>query len=434
MKKWLSIVFLLVSSPWLTDAQEILTLEKAIATALANNHGIIIRKNEEKILKNDHTPGNAGFLPSVDLSAGATYSDNTILQRYADGREVNQSNVASSSQFAGAELKWTLFDGMKMFATNARLKTLASQGELNVKIEIENTVFAIMSAYYDVVRINQLIRSGNESLNIYVEREKITQTKFDIGSGSMQELLQTKVDRNSLRSELLKHEQSLTETKSNLNLLLAWPAETAFSIQDSLVISDKYIKDDLVKSVFENNFQLRYQQNNVIASGFSIREYESLRYPRIGVHAGYNYLKNENKAGFSLLNRTAGLSAGVAATWNIFNGFNTSRQVKNSRIFLENSKQQYEYTKLSLGSALVNAWRNFENAKEMLSLEEENIRLAKENVDIALERFKLGASDILELKEAQNSYESSSVRIITARYDARLAEIQLMKLNGDLVK
>jgi len=415
-------------------AQELLTLDKAIETALKNNYGIIVARNEARIAENNNSPGNAGFLPSLDLSAAAAKSDNTIKQQYADGREVNQSNVTSTSLSAGATLTWTLFDGMKMFATSGKLKTLADQGELNTKIEIENTIYAIMSSYYDVVRIKQLIRAGAESLKVYEEREKITQTKFDIGSGSKQELLQTKVDKSSLQTSLLFAEQALYEAKANLNLLLAQPPETAFYVDDSMTISDQYKKEDLVKTVVNRNYSLLFIEKNIHVAGYSVQEYQSLRYPRLGINAGYDFIKNENKAGFSLFNQTSGLSAGVGLTWNIFDGFNTNRQIKNTKLVYTSAVQQYEYAKNSLNVILLNAWRKFENAKEILALEEENIMLAKENMDIALERFKLGASTIIELKEAQNSYEESSVQVITARYNARLAEVQLMKLNGDLVK
>ena len=434
MKFLLNFFLMLVLTTCKMFAQDILSLDSAIEIGLKNNYGIAIARNETKIAEHNHSPGNAGFLPEVNLTAAGTKSDNNTKQKYSNGQEVNQNNVSSTNLNAGAGLSWTLFDGLKMFATSGKLKMLAEQGELNARIEIENTVFAIMSSYYDMVRIKQLIRSETESLSIYEERQHIAQTKLNIGSGSRQELLQTIVDKNSIRSSMLTQMQQLREAGSNLNALLARPAETVFDVTDSINISRLYKKEDLFKSVFSKNNTLQYQERNIKVASYSIKEYESQRMPKIGINANYNYLRNENKAGFSLYNQTNGFSYGFSASWNLFNGFNTSREVKNARLVWNNAKTQFEYTKNAIGTALFNAWNNFENMQQLLALEEENILLAKENLDISLQRFKLGASSILELKDAQNSYELAAARVISARYNTRLAEVQLMKLNGDLVK
>ncbi|MEI6817354.1 MAG: TolC family protein, partial [Bacteroidota bacterium] len=91
-------------------------------------------------------------------------------------------------------------------------------------------------------------------------------------------------------------------------------------------------------------------------------------------------------------------------------------------------------TKLVVESGLLKTFRTFQTNMEALKLEEENYTLAKENVDIALERYRLGSSSALELKIAQQSYEDADNRVVLARYATKISETELMRLNGILVK
>lgn len=435
MKKLLiNFCLILIIPTNLCQAQELLTLDKAIEIALKNNYQVILSRNNSQINTNNNTFGNAGFLPQINLNASGFYASNNTQQRYANGQEVNQTSVSSNNLNAGAAFTWTLFDGLKMFATSGKLKTLATAGEFIARSEIENVVLSLILSYAEVVKIKQLIHSSEEQLSIYEEREKISQTKFDIGSGSKSELLQTKVDKNALLSITLIKKYELEAAKANLNLFLGRTAEFDFDISDSMPVLNSYKKEDLDKSVFLKNAELLIAETAIQVNSYSIKEYESFRLPKIGINANYNFLQTENKAGFSLYNKTYGINAGFNISWNIFNGFNNNLQIKNARLMQNISKDQYNFVKTGISVSLSNAWKKFENAKKIQDLEEVNILLAQENADIALERFKLGASGILELKDAQNSLELASVRVVNARYETKIAEATLMKINGDLVK
>ena len=78
--------------------------------------------------------------------------------------------------------------------------------------------------------------------------------------------------------------------------------------------------------------------------------------------------------------------------------------------------------------------QDFANAKEVLKLEEDNIKLADENQKIALERFRLAQSTAIELREAQVSYVNALTRLVNARYSAKAAETELLRLQGELIK
>jgi len=415
-------------------AQEVLTLDKALETVLKNNYSIQVSRNQSQIAANDASAGNAGMLPQLALNASGSFASNDTRQKFNTGVEVEKEGASSTNVSAGVGFTWTLFDGMRMFAAYNRLQELSGMSQVSLKIQIENTVADVINVYYSLVKQKQLIRATENALQLYEERAKIAEKKWEIGSGSKSDYLQAKVDKNEQQSSYLSLKNSLTQMKVSLNTLLARPADTEFTVTDSIPVTYKPAYEELKTTVVKQNNQLLFQQKNVSVNEYAIREMNSFRYPRLSFSSNYNFTQSENQVGIVLLNRNLGFNAGFTASWTLFNGFNINRQVKNSRIELMNSKLLLDQTKNVVESSLLIAFNNFKNAMELLVLEEESFKLAKENVDIALERFRLGNFTSIELKTAQKSFEDAQSRLVNARYAAKADETELMRLNGMLVK
>ena len=420
--------------PPMLEAQQTLSLDDAIALALKNNYAITISKNDAEINKNNASYGNAGFLPTVSFLASGSLANNNTKQNYSSGLEVNKSGVGSSNINSGVSLNWTLFDGMKMFATYDRLRVLNDMGLLQSKITIESTVASIINAYYNVVQQKQLIALTDTAIRIYEERVKISEMKLNIGSGSKLDLLQAKVDLNEQRSLRLNQQKALSDAKTLLNKLLSRAPGTELDVNDSIRITYVPKLEDLERSVMQNNNSILFSQQNVNVNNYLLAETRSLYYPHFGVNLNYNFTESQNQAGFVLLNRNLGFNAGFTASWTIFNGFNTSRMIKNAKISSLNSQLSYEQTKTEVNSELMDAFTNFKNAMELLQLEEDNFSIASENVNVALESFRIGKTSSLELKTAQTSFENARSRLVSARYQAKIAETELLRLNGMLVR
>jgi outer membrane protein len=416
------------------SAQEELTFQQAVETVLKNNYSIVIARDQSEITKNNTTIGNAGFLPVVTLNGGGNYSNNNTHQDFSAGNSVDRNGATASSVNAGIGLGWTIFDGFKMFATYEKLKILREQGELNLKMQIENTIATTASAYYDVVRQQKLIKATNEAIKLYDERIKISQKKMEIGSASKLDLLQAKADLNAQRAALLKLQINLASLKATLSQLLASPVDKELKVTDTIPLTYSPAYSDLKKTTLSNNNQLLFAQKNIDVANQTLKEFKSFQLPLIGVNANYNFSQTQNQVGLVLLNRNLGFNAGFTASWTLFNGFRTRTQVKNSYLAIHQNEQLYAETKSSVEAALLKAWINYTNSMQALKLEEENITIVQENIAIAMERFRIGSSTSIELITAQKSYEDAMARLIGARYDAKLAETELMRLNGDLVK
>ena len=415
-----------------TQAQELLTVEKAIEIGLKNNYDIILARNQAEIAERNNTVGNAGMLPRVNgvVSDNATYTN--LNQEFQSGNQINTNNVVGNNLNAAVNLNWTLFDGLKMFATKSKLKRLAQIGEFAFKQEMQDAVSRIIIGYYDIVRTQQQMRATDEAIRIAEERVKIANAKFEVGNSSKVDLLQAKVDLNAAKSSQLAQRTLIVQKKANLSLSLALKPDTEFTVSDSIAIV--YNPALTPADLDTKNFTLQAALKNVEVARFAKKEFAAQYFPTLTALGGYSYNRSQSTAGFLLYSQTYGLNGGFNLNIPLFNGLNTTRQVKIAGIEVLNQQVQLQKTRAQINAGYYNALKDFENAKAVLMLEEDNILLAQENVQIALERFRLAQSTSIELRQAEQSYVAALVRVSDARYSTKLAETELMRLQGELVK
>lgn len=415
-------------------SQEQLTLDKAVKIGLENNYSIKLARNDVNVAANNVTLGNAGFLPRLDASASKSSSINNTHQEYSSGQVTDKSNATSSSTTAGVALNWTIFDGMNMFTTFSRLRELNEQGEINARAAVENNVASIMSGYYNIVSIQQAIRAIQDAIKISEERVRIAEEKYNLGSGSKLELLQANVDLNADRSNLLRQQLALAQAKVSLNQLMGLESTREFIVRDTIVISTKMDYDLLKERVVNENSSLKSAGKNISVASLNLSSLRSLWYPTLGVFLNYNFSRQESQAGIYKINQNNGLNYGLNLSFNIFNGLNTSRQIENAKIFLMSSELQYNDLKNRLEASFEQEYTNYSNNLQQVKMEEENLDVARQNAEIALDRFKYGSYSSLELSIAQKSYLDAQSRLVAAQYAAKRSEIELMRLSGQIIK
>jgi outer membrane protein TolC len=434
INKYLLIVGCILLFQSASRAQTPLTLQEAIEIGLKNNFDILVLKNDATIAANNNTLGNAGMLPKVILNATTNFSNNNTKQNFSTGASIDKNGVQSNNITSGVYLAWTLFDGLKMFATHNRLNEMQAMGELSSKIQLETTLANIITSYYNVVKQKQLIVGLSENINISTERLNIAQKKLDIGSGSKLEVLQAQTDKNAQTSVLYREKTNLEEYKTNLNQLLARSAETEFEVADSIPVTFLLKYEDLKLNLQSNNTNLLYAQRNINKTNQLLHETRAEQFPSLSFNANYLFSRAQNQAGLILLNQNLGLNIGLTASWSIFNGFTINNRIKNAKLEIENANYNYTNLKSGLEQQLIISFKKYQDDQKILALEENNLQLVKEAVTIALERFRIGSSNTLELKEIQKSYDDALVRLVNARYNAKVSETQLVKLNGNLLK
>ncbi|QHS61324.1 TolC family protein [Chitinophaga agri] len=420
-------------------AQQILTPDQAIDLALKNNYDIRLAKNDAAITANDYAYANLAFAPRVNGTANKNWTATQTKQEFANGNKRDTSGIRASTLSANVNLAWTLFDGLKMFATKQKLESLRDLGELAVKDQVINTVANVIAGYYNVVQQKQQLRNLSEQLSISEERVKLSDAKFQTGLGPKTDWLQSKVDYNALKASYLRQQTLIDQSKATLNQLMAVEAgNTQYDVMDTIPLNLDLSYAGLRQEALQKNTGIKVAQQNLTVSQLQLKESKGDFFPVINFNSAYNYSRvNSNAAtnSFSpVYNQNGVLTYGFSATIPIFNGLNVRRQVNAAKLNVGYQQLALENTRTLVDLSLTSAFKDYEYYKTAVTLEDENLGLARENVMVAMERFRQGVSTVIEMKEAQQSLEDAYNRLINARYNIKLAETQLLRLNGMLVK
>ena len=420
------------------NAQKQITLEQVVALALEKNFDVRLAQNTSTTARVNNNYSIAALLPQLN-AVGSTLWTNNDQKFEFDDETKNVSGKAKSNNVAGSlQLVWTLFDGTKMFATRERLSEIATQGELNVKNQMVNSISSIIGNYYNIVRQKQQLKAIQEQMSVNEERVKLAERKLQVGTGGKPELLQAKVDLNAQRTLLIQQETLITQLKDQLNGLVGLQLPVAYDVSDSIIINLDLGQEEIAEDIESKNFSLQSAQVDLKIARLSLHERRAERSPVINFNGAYNHSQTDNtklinpfSAVYTQIN---GLNYGLSFTLPILNGFNVNRQIQQAKITLNRQQLLYDQQKQQIDVGIKNAYVNYDNAKKVLLIEEENILLAKENVVIALESFKRGIATFIELRTAQQSLADGYNRLITARYNAKIAETELLRLNGGLLK
>ena len=431
MKIRISILLLLLVST--SYAQELLTLPSAIETGLKNNFSIILQSNNTQVLKNNNTAGNAGMLPSLGWTATQNNTIYTTHQEAFSGAVKDVANAMNTSLNTGLQLNWTLFDGLNMFVNRQTLDMMQQMGENQSRITVENAITQIAQLYFNIIQLNRVIEVSRDAVNLSVQRKMIAEKQLKIGSGSLQQLLQSTVDLNADSAQLMLQVSLIENAKADMNYLLARDAVTSFDIVDSIRLLQLSDYEDIVAKAMTQNADLLAAKMDQRISELNIKAAQSDRYPRLNLQSGYNFILQKSQTGFAAFNRSYGPYFGVTASYNLFNGLNTSREIRNARIMLHSSEINVQQTSLDVRASILKLYTTYKTSLELVKLENKNIEAAQQNVDMAFAKYKLGTITDIELREMQKKLLDAKYTLLQSQFDAKKAEIELMQLSGDLI-
>ena len=429
------ITILAVSAALGAKAQEVYSLKQCIETGLERNYSIRIIRNEQLISDNNATQGNAGYLPTIDLSGGFSGTVNNNRNKLSDGTTEKENGVNSETGNIGLNVNWTIFDGFGIQAEYARLKELKKMGELDTRLTIEDFVATLSGEYYNMIRQYIRLRNLRSSLDLSRERVRIAEERYHIGSGSRMDLQQAQVDFNADSSNVLNQLEVVHTSRIRLNELMALDnIDEQIALKDSVIRPNIFLDEvDLWQSTLASNASLLIAQKNQTLSELDYKKVKSRDYPYVKLNAGYGYTANWYEVGATDLQQRLGLNYGLTVGLNLFDGFNRRRERRNARIQIENSQLKKQELELGLRADMSNLWMAYRNNLDLWSLEKENVVVALENHRIAIDRYKLGELSGIELREAQISLLEAEERQSIAEYSTKLCEISLLQLSGQIL-
>ncbi len=418
----------------LAKAQNVLTLQTAINTALKNNFDIQLAKNNVEINNILNNYGVAGGLPYVAGSASDVEQLSSLNQKFSTGdssRTVKASNVASNSLNLGVSANMLLYNGMRVVSTKKRLEQIQLQSEQVLNSQLQNTIAEVMTRYYDVVRQQSYSKTLELSIQVSKLRLQILQTRQAAGLANNADIFQAQIDLNQLEQQLETQQLTIDVAKTELLRLMILNPSSKIEIKDTILV-DKAILLDSVLTSLTTNPDIIAADQQVKINELVAKETAAQRYPSVSVNAGYTYGRSQNAAGQLLLNQRYGPQAGVTVAIPIYSGSALRRQQKVAETETKNASLQKESLINDYNANAVKTYQAYENTLNQLEKEKKNYALTADLVKLVLQKFELRQATIIDLREAQQSFEESGYRLVNLSYVAKAAEIELKRVSNQL--
>lgn len=411
------------------SAQSRVTLEQCIEKALESNYSIKITRNQEQVAANNlnYSP----FLPQLGVNAGQKQTINNG-KTTTNGEDRLMDNSRSDALNAGVELNWRLFDGMGMFVTQSKYEEMMAIGELNTRMAVENLIITVSTSYYNVIMQHSKLDAARHSLTLSTERYKEAKDKYIIGVLSGLEAQQAKLDLNADSSNFMKQKELLKSAYISLNLSMNADLQQTMYVRDSITLREPLVYKDLQDKMLDMNTMLLLGRRDLKVSQLDMKLARSAFFPTLDFNSGYNYSRTKSPSAVTSLNRTNGAYWGFSVNVDIFNRLENRKKMKNARIDVENADLSYQEAELQLKADLAQLYNTYENNLQIVGFERESADVAFENLDAALEKYKLGTLSGIEFREFQRSYIDAVDREVTAIYQAKASELSLLLISGEL--
>ncbi|MBQ3539283.1 MAG: TolC family protein [Bacteroidaceae bacterium] len=413
------------------------TLKDCLERGLKNNYSLRIIRNQEEIAKNNKSLANAGILPTVEATAGysGTLDNTDTTPRDASEKSTQQRNITDHTLRAGIDLQWTIFNGFKMQADYNRLKELSLLSQTQTRIAVEDFIAEFTAEYYNYIQQRLRLKNLNYAVRLSRERMRIVQDRYIIGDNSRLDLLQARVDFNADSADCMKQEELLITSRIRLYELMAERNTDINILANDTVIYTGYNLNfnTLWEATLANNVSLIESAHNRRIADLELKSIRSRDYPYLKLNAGYGYTQNRYETGNTKERDQWGADFGLTLGFKLFDG-KRSRERRNARIAVQNAALKQENLELELYAELSKIWQAYENNRRLLMLERQNILAARENYDIAYERYLMGDLSGIEMREAQQSMFDAEERILVAEYNTKLCEISLLQISGKIDK
>lgn len=420
-------------------AQDTLTVEKAIATALNNNYDILLSRQDSASVAISNEYRNAVFLPTLNANSTVLFNRNNQRSKFASGKDTTRSGIRTSNINASLNLNWTLFDGLRMFILGERLDVATIRGNLLIKNQVVNTVSDVIRAYYDIVRQKQQLRNVEEQMMLSADRLRLAQYRLDIGVGIKPDVLQAQIDYNTQRAAQINQLSLIDQRKHDLNRLMNVPQTVDYEVVDTIIVTSDLVLGNLLNGIEESSPALRLARTEIDLAHLDVREAKSLRFPTIAFTTAYSFSRNINNSvvnpvAQALFNQNRGLNYGLTASIPIFNRFTVKQQIRQAELSVDYSRLQLENQQSLINTNILNNYRSYIAQKQIVAVNDSSVVLARENLNIERERYRLGATTFIELRQAEENLANAIFAAITTRYNLKISETELLRLRGELVR
>ncbi len=427
---YLILIFVALFPASAQEADESYSLDELIAEALENNYDIQVSRADLEIAELNNTVGNAGMLPSLMWESG-------VDKRFTD--QYDQSNRTGSLQ-NGVHLNWTLFNGFSAHIRKDRLETMEELSGGNLALVVENTIQAVVLAYYRTLFEEERLALFREVMDLSRDRRDYVRDRVDLGAATSYDALQARSAWLSDKTSFLEQEVEVLSARRELKYLTGMDEGENLTISGELEFeADDYSLDQMLTSIETNNQSIQNQYLNLeLLEKQKILEQRS-RYPSLSANAGASH--NVQPESMNSGDSQPGASdpyfsyyTNFSLSFTLFDGDRINRNVQLARIEESIGQTNLEEMKHRLKNRLLNLYDTYQVRKELVEVGRENRETSQLNMELTEEKFKAGAINSFNYRDVQLSYLQASINYFSSVLNLVQTHTDLVRITGGIIE
>tara|TARA_B110000046_G_scaffold132948_1_gene139338 strand:+ start:4874 stop:6187 length:1314 start_codon:yes stop_codon:yes gene_type:complete len=429
--KLIIVCILLIQS---AAAQQQLSLQDAINTAIDKNYAVQISKNNVEIIENLANKGQAGLLPIVSATGTVDYTNNNTKLQIVNAPDITEIDGAESfATRATVKAVYTVFSGGVNSNNFDKLVLNAGVSNAVGNLEVETIVMQVISSFYNVLRTKNNLKALQETKKISTERLQKAEKRKQLSGGTKTELFSSQVDFNKDSVNMMNASLAYQSAQISLNQLLGVELSQEFNYQSSNLVNSIPPYEELKTNLDKMNSSLISARLKEQASMLDYKIAKSAYSPRLDLNASYAYSRSEAEGSILVFNQNTGPGIGLSLSIPIYSGGKKSNAVKNAQIQLKNSELQVKNNLQYLNASLLIAFHDYTNSKSLVELETKNFTINKENFEYSKKLHDLGQITGIEFRQAQINLMLNQNSLNNLTYNLKLSELEILRLTGSLL-
>ncbi len=404
-----------------------LSLEESVLTALGNSRPVQIALLQKETASARVMEARSEALPTATV--GATYSRVDKVLRVTGGGTQGEIN----NYILEGRVTQPLYKGGAISAgiRAARIYTVLVDEQL--RGTYQSVIYNTRKAYYDALLARELVKADDEAVRVASAHLDDVEKNFAAGMVASFDVLRSKVEISNLTAQQVQDQNRYHLAMTTLyNLIGVSQGSTA--ILSTPLVYEPFSTPDMAKAVqsaFMYHTDLLQGELNVRLLREALSVANSPFWPEL--HAVFNYLYARPEPNNPLLHDWGtDWSAGLQATYTLFEGFKAVAQAREAEISLRQSRVTLYDTEQRVLLQVRQALLNIEDAVKFVNSQKANVDQATEALRLARLGFNQGIRKQVEVDDALRALTTALANLAQALYNHQIAKLDFELATGTI--
>jgi len=399
------------TEPPLIQTDEAMTLDDLVQLAIDHEYTYRQAVEGERIVGMLRASAIGQFLPTITSNASygsSTYKDYTVYDDdYTPIGKIDLETSSSSVSFNASE---SIFEGGSRLWGIKSAKLQLENIFLNTERSRDVLIAQVKTAFYNFLLARENLAVQQEILGQREESLRLARARFQTGDVIELDVMQAEIDLGTQQNTVLQAEQSLQNGREALNLSVGIHLDSTYPVSGDLTpVLPEVESDILVNTALQSRPDFKTAKNAVKINDLAVKTYSSSYLPSLSWNYRYgrNYSNSSTAGDYHYWPEDVSSYAGFSLNWTIFNGFQREYNRQNAVV----TKRQSVYNEFAMRQTVMSEvrseWRSIENLFQQIQVLDRNRDLARRQLTLEQERYRIGASDQLSLRSAQVTFISA---------------------------